>query len=1333
MKKNMKKILIFIFIMLISISGIYIISQKIKEENNQVEDLTKVGENNQVENLTNIGEKNQQEEFVNIAECSEEFMEEYFEKSKELKEKNNKDNILIVTSKEKIENTFGASDIIEAPNNQYILQYDSEEEKNIALDEFKKLDDTVKVEKNTTYTIADYNSWGIEKTGLDYATKIANEKNLNEVTVAIIDTGCDMQLFNKNYYGKIVETYNVLNPGGNMVDEDSHGTHIAGTIAEATPDNVKILPVKVATNGKVMYITDIIEAINYIVYYDKADVINMSFGGYYFSDAIYQAIEAANKENIISIAAAGNDNKSSEFYPAAFNNTISIASVDSNLNKSDFSNYGSTITFSAPGTNILSINGTKSGTSMATPHAVSAVAILKSYNKKISLDNTIELLKRYAIDLGENGYDNYYGYGLINFKGVEFYDGNAGDEYNIFKNDYSSIKDIVKIEIPEIFSAIYNYGNNTNLMNAKINVYYTDNDYYTKQLWELENVEITEYEPYSYTVQKVKIKYKGKENVLTVNNQEATISGWEYTINEDNNISITNFNNNIVLKNEYPAKVYIPQELDGRKVTRISDSAFKGCSRLRKVVLPDNITEIGNEAFRGCEKLNKVEMPNGLKQIKDYAFLDCISLQSIEFPDGIEEIGKGTFEGCEKLKKILIPKSLTNIVSDSFHRCYGLEEIIVDEENSKYDSRDNCNALIETDKNRLIIGTFNTEIPSTVKTIGAEAFFQNEKLTKIIIPEGIEEIEAQAFAYCNNLENVIIPKSVNNISFTQGDLGENPFHGCENITIWIHKDSYAEKCAKEQKLNYRSIEVNVSIDKKEYKAFESVDTDNAEMIIDYDDTEREVITGGINIKYTDKNTSFRYGDTYFTASDYNLMGLFIEKRVEVTVTKNIPEYTLPSNITATVGQQLSEIELPDGFEWMDENQIIEDSENTRYKAKYIPKDTTNYEIVENIEIPISLNTYAKYQYVEETNEVIVKIISNVELKDTKPTWKLSEDKKVYTKVFSKNIEYTTSVQDINGKITNIEINIDQIKILQVETKNIYNEEKNEVMVQIISNIELKDTKPTWNLSEDRKIYTKIFTKNIEYATPIEDKWGNCIDADIKVIDVKKLEIKTKYEHDEQTNEVIAKIISNINLKDTKPTWKLSEDRKTYTKLYTENSTYTTRVESINGEYIDVELNIVDVDVKGPEINIDYKYNNDNTVTIYMKSNEKLGDTKPTWKLSDDKMTYEKNYSTDKEDYTTKVQDIYGNTTEVKIVLKKKYEDLILGDATVKVAYIYTTYNNVIVQIISNKELKATKPTWNLSEDQKTYTKIFNRNENYTTPIQFVDEEKYDIKISIDYF
>lgn len=375
----------------------------------------------------------------------------------------------------------------------------------------------------------------------------------------------------------------------------------------------------------------------------------------------------------------------------------------------------------------------------------------------------------------------------------------------------------------------------------------------------------------------------------------------------------------------------------------------------------------------------------------------------------------------------------------------------------------------------------------------------------------------------------------------------------------------------------------------------------------------------------------------------------------------------------------------------------------------------------------------EYEYIEETNQVIARIISNVELEDTKPTWQLSEDRKTYTKIYSGNMKYFTSVQDVNGNITSLEIDINQIKIAQLETKYIYDEEKNEVTVQIISDMELNNTKPTWELSEDKKMYTKVFTSNMEYITPVQDKWGNTIDVNINVTEIEKLEIKTEYEYNAETNQVIAKIISNINLKDTKSTWNLSEDAKTYMKLYNENSAYSTRVESINGEILDIDLNIDKIDDKGPEISIDYKYNRDNTVTIYMKSNEKLEDTKPTWTLSTDKMTYEKIYSTDEEDYYTQVQDIYGNITDVRIVLKKKYEDLVLGDTNVKIAYMYTAYNNVIVQIISSKEFEDTKPTWKLGEDKKTYTKIYYNDEEYTTSIQFINGGKYDIKISIDYF
>ena len=282
----------------------------------------------------------------------------------------------------------------------------------------------------------------------------------------------------------------------------------------------------------------------------------------------------------------------------------------------------------------------------------------------------------------------------------------------------------------------------------------------------------------------------------------------------------------------------------------------------------------------------------------------------------------------------------------------------------------------------------------------------------------------------------------------------------------------------------------------------------------------------------------------------------------------------------------------------------------------------------------------EYEYIEETNEVVAKIISNVELEDTKPTWTLSDDKKTYTKIYSSNMKYFTPVQDINGNVINIEIDINLVQIAELETRYFYDEDKNEVTVQMISDLELNDTKPTWTLSEDRKMYTKVFTENMEYTTPIQDKWGNIINADIKVTDVKKLELKTEYKRNEETNQVVAKIISNIKLKDTKPTWQLSEDKKTYTKVYTENTKYSTRVESINGECAEIELNIDEIDDQGPQIELEYKYNSDNTVTIYMKSNEKLGDTKPTWKLSDDQKIYEKIYSTDEENYITQVQDIY---------------------------------------------------------------------------------------------
>ena len=381
----------------------------------------------------------------------------------------------------------------------------------------------------------------------------------------------------------------------------------------------------------------------------------------------------------------------------------------------------------------------------------------------------------------------------------------------------------------------------------------------------------------------------------------------------------------------------------------------------------------------------------------------------------------------------------------------------------------------------------------------------------------------------------------------------------------------------------------------------------------------------------------------------------------------------------------------------------------------------------------STNIRILYEYNNDENYVIAKIISEEELEDTKPTWKLSENKKEYTKIYRENMNYTTQVKDVTGKVTNIEVNIKDVKKLEVGIEYEYNEDSNEVLAIMRSNVRLKDTKPTWKLSEDKKTYTKLYNTNTQYNTRVESINGEVIDTEINVKGVKKLAINIEYEYMKETNEVLAIMKSNIKLKDTKPTWKLSDDEKTYTKLYKANVQYSTKVESINGEVIDIKVRITDIDDEGPQITLEYKYNLNNTITIYMKSNEELKDTKPTWKLNENKMVYEKEYESTERNYNTTVQDKYGNISNVNIFFKKKNEDVKLGQTNLKIGYIYTKNDEVIVQLLSDKEFKDTKPTWTLSEDKKTYTKIYHNDEDYMTSIKFLNGDSGNIRIIIDYF
>lgn len=191
----------------------------------------------------------------------------------------------------------------------------------------------------------------------------------------------------------------------------------------------------------------------------------------------------------------------------------------------------------------------------------------------------------------------------------------------------------------------------------------------------------------------------------------------------------------------------------------------------------DPITRIGNSAFYNILSLERVEIPSNVKEIYSMAFYCCPSLRNVTISEGVEYIGGSAFSFCESLESVYIPESVANITGNPFANCASITEIKVAENNAVYDSRDNCNAIIQTATNKLISGCQNTKIPNSVYTIADSAFSGCDTLSSIVIPEGVAYLESQAFNGCHSLTSIMIPSTV-------WDLGEdyrNAFPSCSKL------------------------------------------------------------------------------------------------------------------------------------------------------------------------------------------------------------------------------------------------------------------------------------------------------------------------------------------------------------------------------------------------------------------------------------------------------------------------------------------------------------------------------------------------------------------------
>ena len=201
---------------------------------------------------------------------------------------------------------------------------------------------------------------------------------------------------------------------------------------------------------------------------------------------------------------------------------------------------------------------------------------------------------------------------------------------------------------------------------------------------------------------------------------------------------------------------------------------YLGNQEITNLVIPFGTTTIRSCSFRNCAYITSVTIPNSVTSIEGYAFASCSGLTSVTIGNSVTSIGDGAFSNCSGLTSVTIPNSVTSIGDNAFYCCTGLASIEVASGNTTYDSRDNCNAIIETASNTLLVGCINTIIPQSVTSIGASAF-NGYDLTSITIPNGVISIGDYAFSRCTGLTSITIPNSVTSI-------GDYAFDGCSNLT-----------------------------------------------------------------------------------------------------------------------------------------------------------------------------------------------------------------------------------------------------------------------------------------------------------------------------------------------------------------------------------------------------------------------------------------------------------------------------------------------------------------------------------------------------------------------
>ena len=514
-------------------------------------------------------------------------------------------------------------------------------------------------------------------------------------------------------------------------------------------------------------------------------------------------------------------------------------------------------------------------------------------------------------------------------------------------------------------------------------------------------------------------------------------------------------------------------------------------------------------------------------------------------------------------------------------------------------------------------------------------------LKQIVIPNKVTDIGIKAFDNCKKLEWMVIPSSVTSI----GNSGLPT-----NTTVYCKANSAAETYAKVNKINY------VSDDIKATPKLSITEPTNKD------------ITVTITKKYTESTTE--------NVAITDLLGDNTTASVKITnIDKEAPKVKVSYSTTTLTNQNVTvtitadkELQSISGWTLSTDKKTLtkEYAANTPAAGEVITvKDLAGNTETVNVKVTnidkVAPTTNVSYSSTTATNQSVkVTITANEKIKQVEG-WTISADQKTLTKTYTVNQKETITITDLAGNTTKVNIsvtNIDKTEIsatVKYSTTLITN--KN-VDVTITANKKVKQISG-WTISTDGKTLTKTFENNSQETITLQDEAGNTKKVEINVENIDKVKPiieEIKYSIEELTNQNVKVTITTNKIMQEIEGWTLSEDKKTLTKEYTENT-------SAEGEKIDIKdlagnspekdviVKITNIDKTRPELQIKYSTTSETTegVIVTITSNKEIQPV-DGWELSEDKKSLTKTYSANQEEEIS-IYDLAGNESKINIEIK----------------------------------------------------------------------------------